>query len=132
MIFVFPIRRFSFSGTYRWGDTGISLQSTDTSPVPFKCLVCVINCLIMRGWTYEGACTGWGDWEARNRYHRNSLEEGALYTFPKPTSTRVGEESDPRSLYFLYVEFRLPVLIGGEIQRSLYNPRIHRPIHLNV
>ena len=40
------------------------------------------------------ASTGWGDWEERNRYHRNRLGAGALYTYHRPTSVSVEEESD--------------------------------------
>ena len=39
---------------------------------------------------YEGACTGWGDWGEINRNRRNIAEEGALCTYTRPTSARVG------------------------------------------
>ena len=90
MIFVFPIRRFSF-GTFWWGNTKISLQSANTPSVPFKCLVRIINCLIMCVWVErDGYFAGWGDRGEGNRYHRNSAEAGALCKFPKPTSARAG------------------------------------------
>ena len=49
-------------GTYRWGNTKIPLEPASTSTGPFKCLVWIINWLMMRGGRYEAACTGWGDW----------------------------------------------------------------------
>ena len=59
------------------------------------------------------ACTGRGDWAARYRYHRNRLEVGAFYTFRKPKSTIVGEESVTRRRHrvfvFLHIAFHFRV-----------------------
>ena len=99
--------------TYRWGNTKTplyaeSIPASGESRIPinqnrnpgppinqFNCPTLVIFSLTTWERTYEGDCTGWGDWKAINRYHRNRLGAGALYTFPKSTSTRVGAESDP-------------------------------------
>ena len=69
--------------------------------------------LIMRGGTYDGACTGWGDWKERNHYHRNSLEAGALYTFPKQTSARVAGGLRPMIFGFAIRIISFSVLAGG-------------------
>ena len=90
----------------------------------------------MWGRTYEGACTGWGDWEAGNRYHRNSLEACALYTYNRPTSARVGGESDtgrrPATFVFSLLVISFCVHTRWGIQRHLYNPKIPPPAHLDV
>ena len=56
----------------------------------------------MRGGAYEGIVPA-GEIGARNRYHRNSSDAGALYTAPQPTSARVGEASQTHRMPRIFV-----------------------------
>ena len=124
-------------GTYRCGNTKIPLQPTNTSAAPFKCLVWIINCLIMwGGWVVGGGLRG--------GLYRLELLEGEKSLPPQQLGGRFivylfqtnidQSRGGIRSTVFVFPirRFSFLVLIGGEMQRSLYNPRIHRPAKLNV
>ena len=110
-IFVFQIRRISFL-YLSVGNTQISLQPKNASPGPFKCLVLIINCLIMWERTYEGTVPAGAIGGARNRYRRNSLEAGAVYTYPRLTSVRVMGEltTGRRPVAFVFLLLLISVL----------------------
>ena len=55
-----------------------------------------------------------------------------LVYLPQTNIDQIRGRIGPVIFVFLIRRISLAVLISGEIQRSLYNPRIHRPAHLNV